>query len=194
MSKHQFQYTQDWISHAFPLWEKIILPHKESIKVILEIGAFEGRASVWFLQNFPYAYLIAVDNFEGDEDLKRNKIDFNGTAERWFHNVEPWRGRAGIRIGQSSKVLGDLNFHHNSTCYDLILVDGDHSAQGCLSDLVMSWHLLNKGGFMIIDDYGWGNGRPELETPKPAIDAFLKIYAPEIEVLHLDYQAIVRRK
>lgn len=192
MSEHQFQFTHDWISHAFPLWEKIILPHKDRIGLILEIGCFEGRASVWFLQNIPDAYLIAVDNFEGDEDLKRNKIDFSDTLKVWFKNTHPWFNSSKLRVGQSWEILGELNY--NKQIFGLILVDGDHSAQGCLSDLVMSWHLLNKGGFMIIDDYGWGNGRPELETPKPAIDAFLKIYAPEIEVLHLDYQAIVRRK
>lgn len=189
MSEHQFQFSHDWASMHFPLWGKVILPHTESIKYILEIGCFEGRSSVWFLQNFPGALLTCIDTFEGDDDLKKCGVDFSSTESRWAHNVSPWKARTTLRIGQSNYWIPILGI-----VFDLILVDGDHSARGCLTDLILSWGSLNPGGIMIIDDYGWGNGRPELETPKPAVDAFLKIYAPEIEVLNKGYQVIIRRK
>jgi hypothetical protein len=38
--------------------------------------------------------------------------------------------------------------------FDLIYIDGDHSAQGVLRDLVLSWPLLLKSGVMICEDYG----------------------------------------
>ena len=47
---------------------------------------------------------------------------------------------------------------------------------------------------MIFDDYGWTiEPRPE-DRPKLAIDAFLNLFQKEIQVLELDYQAIVSRK
>lgn len=188
----QFQFGHDWISMHFPFWEKLILPHTKSIRRVLEIGCYEGRASVWFLQRIPNIYLVAIDNFEGDEDLKQNKIDFSETKKRWEHNVSPWAKRTELMVGNSDKQIQELIARGET--FDLILVDGDHSAPSCLTDLVLSWQALRPKGFMIIDDYGWGNGRPALDTPEPAVEAFLRIFARQIEMIHMDYQVIIRKK
>lgn len=36
--------------------------------------------------------------------------------------------------------------------FDLITVDGDHSYNGAMSDLVMCWELLTDGGLLVFDD------------------------------------------
>lgn len=81
--------------------------------------------------------------------------------------------------------------------YDFIYIDGDHHAASVLEDAVLSFPLLKKGGIMIFDDYRWGEQletTPErLNIPKPAIDAFLDIYADKIKVLLKDYQVIIEK-
>jgi hypothetical protein len=45
---------------------------------------------------------------------------------------------------------------------------------------------------MIIDDYGWD--QPLLvDRPELAVDSFLQIFEPYIEVRHKDYQVIVAK-
>lgn len=36
--------------------------------------------------------------------------------------------------------------------FDLILVDGDHSLRGALTDLLLGWQKLQRGGVLIFDD------------------------------------------
>lgn len=187
-----YEFTYDWQSNNFPIWDKILMPHKDRIKDILEIGCFEGMASVWLLEHFPKAHLHAIDTFEGDSDLKDNKVDFSKVRERWFENVHFAEKRSHLWSKRSDFVLPYL-IHIDQTKYDLILVDGDHSAPAVLFDLVLSWMLLRKDGIMIIDDYEWGGRRPEHETPKPAVDAFICCYVEQYRILHEGYQVIVQK-
>ena len=78
--------------------------------------------------------------------------------------------------------------------YDFIYIDGSHIAKDVLTDACMAWSLLKKGGIMVFDDYMWGDPRDILHRPKPAIDAFVNIFAEEVDVIHLGYQAVVRKK
>jgi cephalosporin hydroxylase len=47
--------------------------------------------------------------------------------------------------------------------FDLVLVDGDHSAEGALADLINAWPLVKTGGILVMDDirhlnYPWLGG------------------------------------
>jgi predicted O-methyltransferase YrrM len=78
--------------------------------------------------------------------------------------------------------------------FDIVYVDGSHRACHALRDIVISFELLKDGGLMIIDDYAW-KAYPDdpMLNPGPAIDAFLTIYAPRINLLHKEYQVIVKK-
>lgn len=83
-----------------------------------------------------------------------------------------------------------------------------------LSDAVLSWDLLKKGGLMIFDDYHfieekppqsrptgidfldyyiWKKRKRDTHSPKPAIDAFLKIFGPYLEVVSKKFQVVVKK-
>lgn len=54
MLKGKYDFTEDWTDHNLPVWREIIkkLPDKE--RFIIEIGSYEGRSAVWFIENaFP---------------------------------------------------------------------------------------------------------------------------------------------
>ena len=78
--------------------------------------------------------------------------------------------------------------------YDFIYIDGSHTAPDVLTDACMAWPLLKLEGFMVFDDYAWGNPRDALHRPKIAIDAFTNIFGETAEIVHVGYQLVVRKK
>jgi hypothetical protein len=61
-------------------------------------------------------------------------------------------------------------------------------------DAVLCWDLLKVDGIMIFDDYQWKlDEYPPSRRPKIAIDSFLTVFGPYIEVRHVGYQVIVRK-
>jgi predicted O-methyltransferase YrrM len=75
--------------------------------------------------------------------------------------------------------------------FDFIYVDGCHLANCALADMVLSWDLLKRDGIMIVDDYGLAG--PPRRRPKLAVDAFIEIYAPNLEIIEKDYQVVFRK-
>lgn len=81
--------------------------------------------------------------------------------------VDPWDGL--------DPCLG------SSTYFDFIFIDGDHEGSAALTDLVLAWPLVNPGGWLIFDDYGWtGEGYNLRSLPSDAFDAWIKVKPPGI--------------
>ena len=175
-------FTQDWVSNSAQYWDRY-LDHLKGRRGAtgLEIGSFEGRSAIWFLDHIltdPSASLTSVDLF-GER------------LDAYFdHNirVSGLEGRVQKLAGPSQQVLRSLPVDQP---YDFIYVDGCHLATCALTDIVLSWELLKRDGVLIVDDYQWLG--PPLERPKMAVDAFLAIYEPHVEVLHKGFQVIVRK-
>lgn len=189
-TQHTFEFGHDWISEYFPLWRRL-LP-LDDITSVLEIGAFEGRATCWFLLNCHNADVTAIDTFEGGHDHKQLGLDFSDVERRFRHNTAPWQDRVALYKNRSFDAL--VNMHTDGWGrYDVILVDGSHMACDVFTDIALSWPLLAAGGVMILDDYLWGEDRPRHERPLPAIDAFADCFKGQYEILDWNYQCIVRK-
>jgi predicted O-methyltransferase YrrM len=78
--------------------------------------------------------------------------------------------------------------------YDIVYIDGSHAAPDVMVDAALSWSLLKKGGIMIFDDYMLDWDLPPQNRPKIAIEAFLRIFKKELQVLHQEYQIIIKKK
>jgi predicted O-methyltransferase YrrM len=76
--------------------------------------------------------------------------------------------------------------------FDFVYIDGSHLAANVLSDAVMAWPLLKVGGVLAFDDYEWGNGS-NLGAPKQAIDAFERIFHPNLDLLRDGWRKIWRK-
>ena len=77
--------------------------------------------------------------------------------------------------------------------YDIIFIDGNHTAPYVLSDAIMSWKLLKVNGIMIFDDYLWELEKPETLRPKMAVDNFISNYADYLEVIWSDYRMAIKK-
>ena len=68
MGKTPKEFTSDWFSEHIPLWESQLFRLKgEANLSFLEIGAFEGRATLWLLNNIlthSSSGITCIDPFE----------------------------------------------------------------------------------------------------------------------------------
>jgi predicted O-methyltransferase YrrM len=83
MTKYQF--TNDWFSWAPEVWTQLIplLPER---KKFLEIGSFEGRSTVWIVENMMEdgGEIYCIDTWEGGEEHgEENMSEVEG---RFRHN------------------------------------------------------------------------------------------------------------
>ena len=162
---------------------------------LLQIGAFTGDASLWLLKtlcNDPFTRLDDVDTWAGSNEQAHDAMDFAEVENAYDEKTAPWRASGQL---DKYKTTSD-DFFKNAPAqlkYNFIYVDGDHTAKQVIKDAINAHEHLAVGGIIAFDDYTWGVGLPELERPKPAIDAFAYLYRDEYELLARNAQVWLRR-
>ena len=196
----EYQFTKDWFNWAPEVWKQLIphLPGEAGNRKFLEVGSFEGRSTVWIMENMMQQgdYLLCIDTWEGGEE--HGNEDMDTVFNRFRANVQLAREKTGIKsVGHSRETSTEglaAELTEWAGTYDFIYIDGSHTAPDVLTDACMAWPLLKPKGMMVFDDYMWGNPRDILHRPKPAIDAFCNIFAETAEIVHVGYQLVVRKK
>jgi len=198
----EYQFTKDWFNWAPEIWNQLtlMLSGTATNRQFLEIGSFEGRSSIWIAENMMQEndILRCIDTWEGGEE--HGEEDMGGVEDRFRHNLivatkKLPRRRIFQLKGTSTKKLAELQSHPSGNSFDFIYIDGSHIAKDVLTDACMAWPLLKPKGLMVFDDYLWTpNARDILHRPKAAIDAFINLFAEEVEIVHIGYQLIVRKK
>lgn len=207
-------YTRDWFQPHVRNWERWLsgLRDRPSLRA-LEIGSFEGRSTVWLLQNV----LTQADSRIDCVDLFRPDPLQGDYHQRFRANVAPWSHKVREYAGPSAEQLGRVRGP-----YDLIYIDGWHTAFGALADGVMAWPQLKVGGLMIFDDYLWmppayrrasrpnklirefwralgknwrerAIARIAAQTPKLGIDVLLSTLRGQYELVERGYQLAIRK-
>lgn len=163
---------------------------------IMEIGVYEGKATIWFLKNImtnKKSNLIAIDTFGGSPEYN-NKINFNEIEKKFYENIKKTGRDKQVLIMKmmSEEALIKLA-NINKMKFDIIFIDASHEAKDVLSDNVLSWKLLKDNGILINDDYKWDKLNKNYFRPKIAIDSFINCYYPEIKILYKGYQMILEK-
>ncbi len=184
-----YDFTEDWFSKRIPIFEKHVAePLAGTPCRLLEIGSFEGRASTWLVDHVLTNTLSRLDcvDFRLNEKLMRN-IEKTGRADQVFFHQ-----------GLSQHVLRTLPL----SSYDFIYVDGSHETIPVLEDAVAAFQLAKPGAIIAFDDYLWNDPAFNKHgVPKPALDAFLALYArprgyqPMVDLINIgmDWQLWVRK-
>ena len=194
IKEQKYIFTVDWFTHNIPSWDRYLNNFKNKPNLnFLEIGSFQGRSTVWLLENIltdESSSITCIDTFEGSIEHHINfKNELINLFDIFVHNVSTFKNKVNIIRGKSQEVLKLLNEN-----YDFIYIDGDHTAVSVIEDAILSFSLLKKDGIMIFDDYMWLQMNNYIDNPKPAIDAFLELYANKITLLYKDYQVIIKKK
>jgi predicted O-methyltransferase YrrM len=200
----EYQFTQDWFSSNIPLWEQLatLLPGTPGQRSFLEIGSFEGRSMVWIAENMMQAgdHLECIDTWEGGEEHKAGGEDMGSVEARFDHNCSIALAGRDIEVeklkGSSLAHLGSMvaGLDVGTWMMDFIYIDGSHVARDVLTDACMAWPLLKQGGLLVFDDYMWGESRDILHRPRLAVDVFVNIFAEGLDIVHMGYQFVVRKK
>ena len=168
-------FTTDWFSSAINGICRTLNDHNPTH--ILEIGSWEGRSACWFMETYPQAHITCVDTFEGSPE--HIDMDVAGIHSRFLNNTAKYKDRMTVLQGQSSKMLYGLT----PEFFDVIYVDGSHAEDDTLMDLVLSYGLLKKGGFLLVDDYHGGDPGVKL-----AVDAFTSAFSSKVKCVLKEYQ------
>lgn len=182
----KYDFTSDWVTRNIALWTAQLKHVRGQPNLhALEIGSYEGRSAIWFLENIlvhPTSSITCVDIF--DDKTYEDRFGRNILASGFPNKVNKIKG-------PSQKVLRELKWNS----YDFVYIDGSHVAKDVLSDAVLSWDLLKVGGIIIFDDYLlWADRYRPWARPQIAVDAVLEIYEPYIEVLHKGTQVVIRKR
>ena len=201
----EYQFTTDWFHWAPEIWTQLIpmLPGEAGDREFLEIGSFEGRSTVWIAENMMQNgdVLECIDTWGGGEE--HGEENMSEVEKRFDHNrLVVLTGRAieiekikGSSVYGLSCLLTGVDSDEDQPYYSFIYIDGSHIAKDVLTDTCMAWPLLKPKGLMVFDDYNWmPSPRDILHRPKLAIDAFVNIFAEEVEIVHVGYQMVIRKR
>jgi predicted O-methyltransferase YrrM len=200
-------FSTDWTTRNIPAWEWVLAPHRDRVADVLEIGSFEGRSAICFLELLPKGRITCVDIF-ADNDMRDlnnafisiNKSDMIEPArqlmlkseERFDANLTAYGGRVRKVRLRSVPALDLLAVEGKS--FDLIYIDGCHERTPVLNDSVLAWPLLRIGGIMIWDDYKWFAHIPSIMRPEHAIDLFHSAFTNCFTELHRDDSQLIIEK
>jgi predicted O-methyltransferase YrrM len=184
-------FTHDWFTNRIESLETVLRPLEGRAGRFLEIGSFEGLSTCYFLWRLADARLTCIDTFEGNAGLPSGGREGLETAfDRNVALVDASRVRK-LR-GDSRRILLDLADEESR--FDLVYVDGSHRALDVLVDAALSWPLVEVGGVVVFDDYGWALlGDDALLRPRPAIDAFVGLVSDHGEVVFHNRQVALRK-
>jgi predicted O-methyltransferase YrrM len=190
-----YQFSNDWFRSGSSTWPEIASLMKQRSD-FLEIGSYEGRSSVWTVENMitDSGSLTCIDNWKGGEE--HSEHDMAAVEARFDYNINLVTTKFPLRdvykMKQSS-IDALATLVSGGAQFDFIYIDGSHQAKDVLTDSCLAWPLLRPGGFMVWDDYLWGHPRDVLHKPKFAIDAFMTIFGEHLKPVIMSYQMIVRK-
>lgn len=184
------QFTQDYTSHHEAHWREWLGEFIGRPCLGLEVGVFEARSSAWFLEEIcthRSARLVAIDPWA--EKSAGNRLQISRDP-RHGYRFEFW--------GSPAEWVLAARIADRKPAFDWIYLDGAKEAANVLAQSTLAWQVLRPGGVLIWDDYLWqwqeGSAGPRPEIPPgPAIDAFLSVYAPQLEVIGRGWQVAVRK-
>jgi predicted O-methyltransferase YrrM len=185
--------STDWTSGHFSTWRRMLSPLRDQPLRILEIGSWEGRSALFFLNFFPNSTIVCVDTFLGsNEEMHRHLLKREVAIEHRFdRNLSDYGRRVEKVKSRSAPALQHMIAEGQT--FDLIYIDGDHTHDGVMSDSIGAWGLVAAGGIIIWDDYRYGHWLAPKDRPREAIDTFLHDHAGEFRLLAKGYQVAIER-
>lgn len=149
-----YLFTHDWF-HGGIMHDilQVIQSDKDDVHEILEIGAYEGKSSVWLMETYmknEESNITIIDPFF--ETDKTTPVE-SDTIDRFLYNTK--------KTGNSDKItfFKDISLNvlpklvSQRKKYSIIFIDGSHLSRDIIIDITLGWTMLKSDGYMILDDY-----------------------------------------
>jgi Methyltransferase domain len=158
---------------------------------VLQIGAYTGDASVWLTDHILTAdgsLLTDVDTWQGSDEALHEEIDFNDVFNTYLSRIQG-RNVMAYRLYSDQYFLKMRPVNR----FDVIYVDGAHTAEQVFRDGVNSHIALKAGGLLAFDDFGWmlnekGN------NPSDGINKFYNLYNGQYDIIEVNWQVWMKKK
>jgi predicted O-methyltransferase YrrM len=157
MAGHNVWSVQSWLGYLFE--DEVIEMQRFAREllelgdpVVINIGAGGGTSGILFMEIFKdkgYLYTIDVqDESSPFGCLEGERAVFESAG------LDHLAGKHWFQIHGDSKEVGKS---WEGPKVDFVFVDGDHSYEGCVGDILMWWPHLKENGLIAIHDYGKGD-------------------------------------
>ena len=152
ITKSQEEQIPYWELRIFVRW----LAHRLEAQSYMEIGVRTGWSLLQVAQERPHIELTAFDMWVRDYAAAENS---SPTKLRSLLEAGSYAGKARFVSGDSHLTLpafiggldmGNKGRQHGT--FDIVTVDGDHSAEGARQDLDLCVDLVKPGGAILFDD------------------------------------------
>ena len=205
MEENNGLYLYEFHQYLKPNIERILSLPGLKIETVIEIGVFQGyftlnMTGMMAPSNPKYTH-YAIDPFNTSEDLDDDVI---AEAEKCFvSNLENFPYSKNIIWHKDTSIDSLIDIAYQRMEADLIYIDGAHTADVVLQDLVLSWNILKNGGVILCDDscgswmYKDKNGfKPVQKSPRLAVENFIQCYWDKIEIIDLpnNWQTAFRKR
>jgi len=160
---------------------------------VLEIGTYSGISLIEIIKCIPNSFGIGLDLWSNyDENILLTNINNLKVKDSFHKNIKTAGLENRIKSIQSDSKTALIQFIKDGVKFDLIYVDGSHLLLDVYVDLVLSWEILEKGGYLIIDDYLYKYD-DTLKSPFEAVNHFLKLYKDKYNILLLGYRVFLEK-
>jgi predicted O-methyltransferase YrrM len=152
----------------------------------LEIGAFNGGNVVSIAHtycNHKDSKMYCIDPWGMYDGLMETGYAEENIYRTFMHNTAHLGDKVVVMRGTSSKEIIKLE----DNFFDIIYIDGNHEPEYVLEDAVLSMRKLKIGGYLVFDDYGWGD-------VNIGIDSFLTAYDKHIQLINMKNCQLFLRK
>ncbi|MGE3988504.1 class I SAM-dependent methyltransferase [Pseudorhodoplanes sp.] len=191
-------FSTDWTSWHFPTWMKLLAPFRNKPARMLEIGSWEGRSALFFLNYLPQMQLTCVDTFAGGQE-HQEAAAVNAQEAATLRSIEAhFDFNTGAFFGRLEKIKAPsvdalIELGVAGRRFDIAYIDGGHRAREVYADSALTWPLMAQGGLVIFDDYQWAAMPDRMDNPKPGVDAFLNSVEGQYRTVHYDYQVAIEK-
>lgn len=130
------------------LFYSIAIQSKNKIKNILEIGTFDGANAFLLSKIFKSAKIDTIDLSKKDKDFQNFYNRKNNLKKFIKERDKLLKKNKNIKFQEINSIKLILS----KKKYDLIWIDGAHGYPTCCIDIINSLKLINKNGFILVDD------------------------------------------
>lgn len=118
--------------------------YNKKIRRIAEIGFNAGHSSEMFLETCARSKVVSFD------------INYHAYTKIGLQYMQKkYRNRLTFIEGDSKSAIPTFSGSNPGVKFDLIYIDGDHSYQGCLTDILNCKALATKDTILWVDDYNF---------------------------------------
>jgi hypothetical protein len=131
--------SHGWLS--FSMREMLSRYLSANTQVVVELGSWLGLSTRYILEHAPATYLIAIDHWQGTDELRQGCPDILPVLyDSFIKNC--WNYAERIVPVRASTTVGLKLISDEGILVDLVYIDADHSYDSVVADLDLACELF----------------------------------------------------